>query len=149
MKHPTLIYQWGYIWPVLHPWIGVGNAILDHLIDIVKKKIHALPDKEIRLNCEMRDLERDIKELIETWDYRLKTDMGTGSDLIKTLRKKRNADSREMEEMEDADTNMDDEYTSLSMDIKTWVEEFVSLQDELVGIKNNIAKMKTQKKGKI
>ena len=94
-------------------------------------------------------MEKDIKELTETRDYFLKTDVGTGSDLIKTLRKKRNDASREMEEMEDAETNMDDEYTNLSMDIKAWDEEIVSLQDELVEIKKDIAKMKTQKKGKI
>ena len=36
-----------YIWPVLHTLIGVGNAILDYLIDIVESEIQAIPAKEI------------------------------------------------------------------------------------------------------
>ena len=54
-----------------------------------------------------------------------------------------------MEKMEDAETQMDEKYTELSMSIQDWDDQIVKLQDELVEIKSDIQKMKKQKTGKV
>jgi len=45
-----------YIWPILHTLIGVGNGILDYLIDIIESKIQPIPAKEVRMKRELREL---------------------------------------------------------------------------------------------
>jgi len=60
-----------YIWPILHTLVGVGNAILDYLIDIIESKIQGIPAKEIRMKRELQELEKAHRELQEnrnSWD---------------------------------------------------------------------------------
>jgi len=76
-----------YIRPVLHTLIGVGNAILDYLIDIVESEIQAIPAKEIRLRREIREIKAEIKDLRAEKDEWESLTVGSGKDQLKQAKK--------------------------------------------------------------
>ena len=53
-----------YVWPLLHMLIGIGNAILEFFMNVVDNDIQSLSPKEIRTKQDVRELNREIEELM-------------------------------------------------------------------------------------
>ena len=90
-----------YIRPVLHTLIGVGNAILDYLIDIVESKIQAIPAKEILLRREIREIKAEIKDLRAEKDEWESLTVGSGKYQLKKVKKEMAAAKRKLAKMEE------------------------------------------------
>ena len=71
-----------YIWPVLHILIGIGNAILAYLVDIVENEIQQLPPKELILKREVKELEQQLEDT-RAWTG---AEAGSGKQLVKNTR---------------------------------------------------------------
>jgi len=52
-----------YISPILHTLIGIGNGILDYMINIIESEMQHTSVKEIRMKRELHELEKLHKEL--------------------------------------------------------------------------------------
>ena len=92
-----------YIWPILHTLIGIGNAIMKNLIDIVESEIQVVPTREIRLRREVRELAAEIMELMMEKEYWMSKEEGTGSALLSEYKKERNKLIRKMDSLDEDD----------------------------------------------
>ena len=75
-----------YIWPVLHILIGVGNAILDYLIDFIENEIQPIPSKKLWMQRELHELETAHKQLQQLRDHWDSNNHGSGIELLKEHR---------------------------------------------------------------
>ncbi|KAL7533094.1 hypothetical protein ACHAWF_006364 [Thalassiosira exigua] len=87
---------------VLHTLIGVGNAVLDHLIDIVESEIQMIPAVELTLKREVRELKEEVKEMVREREYWDSSNLGSGKELRKEARRKRNGISNQMQILAEA-----------------------------------------------
>ena len=102
-----------YIWPILHTLIGVGNGILDYLIDIIESEIQHIPAKEVCTKCELCELEKLHKELQTArneWDS---GEVGSGIDFMRVYKKDLWRLETEMERLEDIGAHLDESYANL------------------------------------
>ena len=104
-----------YIWPVLHTLIGVGNAILDYLIDIIENEIQLIPAKELLLRREMKELEIIYKELQMVRDYWDSNNKDLESKMLKQYKKELRKTEFCMEQLEDDDEHLCNEYATLDI----------------------------------
>jgi len=104
-----------YIWPILHTLIGVGNAILDYLFDIIENEIQLIPAKELLMRRELKDLDEVYKELQTVRDYWDSNNEGSGSEMLKTYQKELRKTDLRMEQLEDDDNHLCDEYATLDI----------------------------------
>ena len=81
---------------MLHTLIGIGNAILDHLVDIVEAEIQMVPQKEATLKSELRELENLIIERMGEKEYWKSSNLGSGKELVMEAKKKRREAEREI-----------------------------------------------------
>ena len=139
---------WRYIWPVLHTLIGVGNDILDYLIDIVDSEIQALPAKEIRMKRELRDLEKEDNEMVEARDYFDSKNEGSGTELIKKYRLEKKEETKNKEQMEDGGRQDDEEYKMLCQKIETLEADIQKLLKERKQMTTDIENLRKRKKNK-
>ena len=143
-----------YIWPVLHTLIGVGNGILNHLVDIVESEIQAVPAKEILLKREVRELTRDIIALRKERDDFDSNDEGSGKETLKYLKKERTRMMKRMETIEDEHmgegytSDIDEEYVGLSLGLEDCKEEIERLTKEREDMASSIDRMGTKKTAK-
>ena len=82
---------WRYIWPLLHMLIGLGNDILNYLVDVLDNEIQALSPKEIRTKQEVKDLESEIQDLMATKEAWSSKSEDSFNAILKQLRKDRNS----------------------------------------------------------
>lgn len=139
---------WRYIWPVLHTLIGVGNDILDYLIDIVESEIQALPAKEIRMKRELRDMEKEDKEMVEARDYFDSKNEGSGTELIKKYRQEKRVGTTNKEQMEDDGKQDELEYKTLCKKLEELEADIQKLLQERKDMSTDIDNLRKRKKNK-
>jgi len=102
-----------YIWPILHTLSGVGNGILDYLIDMIESENQHIPAKEVHIKRELHELEKLYKELQtarNVWDS---GNVGSGIDFMKVHKKELQRLETEMERLEDIRDHLNKSYANL------------------------------------
>ena len=104
---------------------------MDYLIDIIESKIQALPAMEIWLRRNLRDLEVELADRRRGrnyWDFSKEKD--SVNEFVKTYKKKRNANHRMMEKIEENGRQLEEEYTILSVEAQEYDKELQDLDKE-------------------
>ena len=119
-----------YIWPILHILIGVGNAILNYLIDIIENEIQLIPPKELRMRRELGELEERHRTLKDQRDYFDSPNEDSGSETIKKHRQHQRECENEMDDLEDRGLESTEEYSTLWNTSELCKSEIKSLEGE-------------------
>ena len=135
-----------FIWPILHTLIGIGNNILKYLVDIVENEIQHIPPKEMRVKRELKELEDQLEEQREVRDDWDSVNDGYGKELLKELRRDRTSIDEKMQNLEDKEQHLSDEYKKLEQTRTAGDVEITRLEKERNGM--TITVKKTDSAGK-
>ncbi|KAL7539781.1 hypothetical protein ACHAXR_011204 [Thalassiosira sp. AJA248-18] len=140
-----------YIFPILHTLMGIGNALLAYLIDIVESEIQKLPPAEIKLKREVEELEKDIVALENDLEYFRSDAEGSGSELIKTFTQTTTSKLMQMMDLERSDSHIteSERYTTLYNDRVEAQEEIERLNSQKDKLVSAIKKKQASKKKKM
>ena len=145
------------IWPVLHTLIGIGNNILQNLVDFIDNDIESLPFKEIRLRESLGDIDERIHYATtqrDQWD-----ESENGLIALKKARAGRNKIERALErgdydhesvEVQNAKELEKDEYEKKVNELENERKEIAKQVRDLKAMKtkasNEIKEFKKQRK---
>ncbi len=145
------------IWPVLHTLIGIGNNILQNLVDFIDNDIESLPLKEIRLRESLGDIDERIHYATtqrDQWD-----ESENGLIALKKARAGRNKIERALErgdydhesvEVQNAKELEKDEYEKKVNELENERKEMTKKVRDLRAMKtkasNEIKEFKKQRK---
>lgn len=127
-----------YIWPILHILIGVGNAILDYLIDVIENEIQLIPLKELLMRRELGELEAKHKELQTVRDYFDSNHEDFGLTMIKQHKQQNRECENIMDKLEDEGRSESDEYATVWNTSKLCIAEMKVLERERKGLTTKV-----------
>ena len=136
-----------FIWPILHILIGVGNSILDHLIDVIENEIQLIPPKELLMRRELGDVDRKHKDQQALRDYFDGSNEDSGSERLKKHKQQKRQCENLMDRLEDAGREESEEYSTLwntaelcKMEIKTLEAERKAMTGRVEAARKAITK---------
>ena len=129
-----------FIWPILHTLIGIGNNILKYLVDIVENEIQHIPPKEMQVKRKLKELEDQLEEQREVRDDWDSVNDGYGKELLKELRRDRTSIDEKMQNLEDKEQHLSDEYKKLEQTRTAGDVEITRLEKERNGMTATVKK---------
>jgi len=132
-----------YIWPILHTLIGVGNNILDHLVEYADHKIQLLPGRQIILRDEVKEIDKEIADDEESIAHFTSPNFGSGSDTIRSIKVKI-SDCRGLIRTHQRSPELAPtvDVPTVEAEIEKYEKEIKSLEDDLAKMKENVKKLK-------
>ena len=127
-----------FIWPILHTLIGIGNAILKHIVDIIENEIQSLPAREVTLRREVRELVHELRLLMAEKDEWDSDDESSGSQELKDYKKLLRKSKSKIKNMEDYETFVNENGEN----DQEYAEEYLHLQD----CEDRIAKLEAERR---
>ena len=125
-----------FIWPILHTLIGIGNAILKNLIDVIENEIQSLTPRELKLKREVRELVDKLKLLMDEKDEWDSSNENSGSQELKEYKRLLAVSKKKMKNMEDYETFVDEngendqEYADENLHLLDCLDRIKNLEEE-------------------